>query len=1168
MKERLTTLEREEKILRSLILHSSLGIVSVDRDMQILFCNPVFERMFQYKSQEIIGKNLDTVISRGPSYEKARIYSAQILGGSPVKGEGQRFRKDGTPIYVEFHAVPAIVDGKVIGAYGLYEDVSEKIRLKEKLTKSEKRLKQVFQASPLGIGLVSNQIIQWHNEAMSKLLGYTPGELIGENVRMIYPSDEEFRKAGRCLRGLSAENRIAEAETQWVRKNGEIFDCHLWYSLLDKEMSHPTILTIAEDITERKRIETLLRESEERYRQLVEVSPLPIGVYNQKSLYFKNKAMMKLLRAKSDEDFKGKVVWDFIHPDSLPNIKNRLARILKGESLPPTVQKLLTLDGETLEVEIFSVPVTYQGKRAIMSTFSDVTEKRKAEAKLKEGKTRYLRLYKKSKRQEELYQSLLTSSADAIAIYNLRGETEFINPSFTKIFGWTLGEIKGKRIPFVPAWERKATLSVIRDLLQNGTQVQGFETQRYTKDGRLLDISISASRYSDHEGKPAGMLVVLRDITERKRAEQKLIEEERKYRELYTESKRQEEMYRSLLRSSADAIVIYNLRGEVEFISPSFTKIFGWTLEEIRGKQIPFVPESEKAATTAVIGRLFKEKEPVQNFETKRLTKDGRILNISISGSLFSDVERNHAGMLVVLRDITERVRAEKEIQKSEKRFRDLFNSVSDLIYEQDLEGRFLSFNQAIVNLLGYKPEEIIGKKGPDLMKPELRPYYKSQYLASIRKTGRHQGISVYFTKEGRKVYLEHNSILVKQEGAPPYISGIARDVTERILSNRRIKKLREEMLQAQKMEAIGTLAGGIAHDFNNILMGIQGNISLMKVRLSQDPFLFEKIRTIEEHIERGSDLASQLLGFARGGRYQIKPTDLNTLITREANLFGRAKKEIELHLKLQKNLWPVEVDQRQIAQVLLNLFINAWQAMPRGGHIFIQTQNITFDDGTLPSRSLSPGRYVQVTITDTGIGMDEKTQKKIFDPFFTTKEKERGTGLGLASVYGIIKHHGGIIDVSSTPGEGSSFIFYLPATDKAVQVESKSHDELIRGKGRVLLIDDEEKILQVGEQLLQVLGYEVMTCRRGKEAVEVFKREKGNFDLVILDMIMPGMRGQEVFQALRTIKPDIRVLLASGYSIDGEASTIMAQGCNGFIQKPFSMEKLSTKIQEILKGK
>jgi len=435
LKERLTALEREEKILRSLILHSSLGIVSVDQDMRILFCNPVFESMFQYKNHEIVGKNLDRIISRGPSYEKALDFSKQTLGGSPVKGEGRRFRKDGTPIYVEFHAVPATLDGKVVGAYGLYEDVSEKIRIKEGLTKSEKRLKQVFQASPLGIGLVRHQIMQWHNEAMSKLLGYTPEELIGENARMIYPSDEEFRRAGRYLKYLSPENRTAEVETKWVRKNGEIFDCHLWYAFLDVEEGSPTILTIAEDITERKYIETLLKESEERYRQLVEVSPLPIGVYDQKTLYFKNKAMLKLLRVKSDEDFKGKDVWDFIHPDSLPGIKNRLTRFLKGESLPPNVQKLLTLDGETLEVEIFSVPVTYQGKRAIMSIFSDVTEKRKAEAKLKEEKQKYLRLYKKSKRQEELYQSLLNSSADAIVIYNLQGEAEFVSPSFTKIFG-------------------------------------------------------------------------------------------------------------------------------------------------------------------------------------------------------------------------------------------------------------------------------------------------------------------------------------------------------------------------------------------------------------------------------------------------------------------------------------------------------------------------------------------------------------------------------------------------------------------------------------------------------------------------------------------------------------------------------------------------------------
>jgi len=375
-------------------------------------------------------------------------------------------------------------------------------------------------------------------------------------------------------------------------------------------------------------------------------------------------------------------------------------------------------------------------------------------------------------------------------------------------------------------------------------------------------------------------------------------------------------------------------------------------------------------------------------------------------------------------------------------------------------------------------------------------------------------------------------------------------------------------MLQAQKMEAIGRLAGGIAHDFNNLLMGIQGNISLMEMQSSPEDPGYERLKNIEEYVKSGADLTKRLLGFARGGRYEIVPTDINDLLNNESKLFGRAKKEIAIHKKFQENPWTVEVDQGQMGQVFLNLFVNAWQAMPKGGHIYLQTENIMLREGEADYFSLPPGRYVKVTISDTGVGMDEETQKRVFEPFFTTKKKERGTGLGLASVYGIIKNHGGIIKVESQVGHGTTFILYLPATDKEpLKSQSDSQGEIITGKERILLVDDEEKILDIGKQLLEVLGYEVLTAENGKKAIEIFSKEKNNLALIVLDMIMPGMGGRETFAALRKISPDIKVLLASGYSIDGEASEIMAQGCNGFIQKPFSIKRLSKKIREVLGG-
>jgi CheY-like chemotaxis protein len=281
--------------------------------------------------------------------------------------------------------------------------------------------------------------------------------------------------------------------------------------------------------------------------------------------------------------------------------------------------------------------------------------------------------------------------------------------------------------------------------------------------------------------------------------------------------------------------------------------------------------------------------------------------------------------------------------------------------------------------------------------------------------------------------------------------------------------------------------------------------------------------------------------------------------------MFGRTQKEITIHTNLQEGIWTVEVDQGQLDQVLLNLYVNASQAMPGGGHLYIETQNVMLSNKDVEPYQNKPGNYVKLAVRDTGLGMDEKTKQRIFDPFFTTKEMGRGTGLGLASAYGIIKSHGGIINANSKKGEGSTFNIYLPSSEKKFEQEKSVSEAIINGTGRVLIIDDEELIINVADVMLKRLGYEVMVARSGKEAVEIFKANKNNIDVVILDMIMPDMGGGETFDALKVIRPDIKVLLSSGYSIAGEASKILDRGCDGFIQKPFNMNQISRKIKEVL---
>jgi two-component system cell cycle sensor histidine kinase/response regulator CckA len=386
-------------------------------------------------------------------------------------------------------------------------------------------------------------------------------------------------------------------------------------------------------------------------------------------------------------------------------------------------------------------------------------------------------------------------------------------------------------------------------------------------------------------------------------------------------------------------------------------------------------------------------------------------------------------------------------------------------------------------------------------------------------------------------------------------------DVTE-------TKRFESQLIQSHKMETIGTLAGGIAHDFNNMLMGIQGNVCLMLMDMDAKHPHYEPLRNVEKVVESGARLTSYLLGYARKGKYDVKPINLNLLVEETSNAFGSARKHIKIHRELAEDLSLVEADKNQIEQVLLNLFVNTADAMPDGGDLILKTANTSHEAMRGKLYDPQPGSYVLLTVTDTGVGMDKETAERVFDPFFTTKGMGRGIGLGLAAAYGIIKGHGGYVDVESVEGQGTTFNIYIPATKKGVQEPDGTVEEIVEGTGTVLLVDDEEVLLEVGRELLEAMGYRVLMAKDGEEAVDVFWKNSDDIDLVLLDMVMPNMGGGEAYDRMKEINPDIRVLLSSGFSVDGEATEILERGCNGFIQKPFTMKQLSQKISDLLRKK
>jgi len=527
------------------------------------------------------------------------------------------------------------------------------------------------------------------------------------------------------------------------------------------------------------------------------------------------------------------------------------------------------------------------------------------------------------------------------------------------------------------------------------------------------------------------------------------------------------------------------------------------------------------------------------------------------------------------------RLRAERDIFRnrleiSEERYRYLVQHSPDIIFTLGAKGEFLFVNDTVESLLGYESASLQGKNFSTIVHEDDQEKVRAFFEAARRGKPLSDCMEVKLRCRTKPAGGEDCSVVelraaameespVANGGKIRGIYGVARDITDRKQSEEEKKLLEAQLRQAQKMEAIGTLAGGIAHDFNNLLMAIQGNASLMLFDLNQNHEHFERLRNIEKLVESGSRLTSQLLGYARKGRYEIRPIDLNELVQYACETFNRTKKEIRIKFQLDGHLDPIEADTGQIEQVLMNLLVNAADAMRGGGTVTIRTGNTTHEEMKGKLYNPKPGKYVLLAVSDTGVGMDDKTKERIFEPFFTTKEMGRGTGLGLASTYGIIKGHGGFIDVESQPGKGATFSIYLPSSAKKVPKSHRGLEKIPRGRETVLLVDDEDMVLEIGRALLETMGYHVVTAKDGDEAIALYENQGAGIDLVLLDMVMPGLGGGEVFDRLKTMNPDLKCLLLSGYSIDGEASEILQRGCDGFIQKPFKLRDLSRSIREIL---
>ena len=745
---------------------------------------------------------------------------------------------------------------------------------------------------------------------------------------------------------------------------------------------------------------------------------------------------------------------------------------------------------------------------------------------------------------EEKYRNLFNNAQ--VGIFRTRisdGKVLECNDRFARTYGYeTPDECKDDFVVSEHYADPDIREKMVASLMEKG-EVNDIEGCFSRKDGDDVWVRFSARAYPE-EGYLEG---VGYDITEEKRALEALRESEENFRVLYDNSP---DMYVSV--SPDDASIL--LCNETLLNKTNYSR------EEIIGSPIfkmyhdDCIAGAKKAFQQLVETGVIRDKKLI----LKR--KDGSKIDVSLNVNAVRDETGEIQYSISTWRDITEAKLAEEALQESEIKFRSLFDFSPQAIALTDVEtGRVFDVNDMFCKLTKYSKKEILG-----FTTIELEFYSekdRNRLMKELKVSGKVHGLEMNFKIKDGSIINTLMFATVIQIGGESFILTIFVNMSDQ-------KRLEAQLQQAQKMEAMGTLAGGIAHDFNNLLMAIQGRTSIMLTKKDSSHPDIRHLKGIEDNVESAADLTRQLLGFARGGKYEVKPTDLNELIKKQNRMFGRTKKEIAIRGKYEKDLWSVEVDQGQIDQVLLNLYVNAWQAMPAGGDLYLETENVTLDENYVKPFSIEPGKYVKISVTDTGTGMDKATQEKIFEPFFTTKEMGRGTGLGLASSYGIVKNHGGFINVYSEKGHGTTFNVYLPASEKEVVAQKKSDGDLLRGSETILFVDDEDMIIEVAEEMFEQLGYKLLIARSGKEAIETYEKNKELIDIVLLDMIMPDMSGSDTYDKMKEIDPDIKVLLSSGYSINGQATEIMERGCNGFIQKPFKMQELSQKLREILDEK
>lgn len=602
-----------------------------------------------------------------------------------------------------------------------------------------------------------------------------------------------------------------------------------------------------------------------------------------------------------------------------------------------------------------------------------------------------------------------------------------------------------------------------------------------------------------------------------------------------------------LVRANRAMAAICGYPSTRELLSVSFSDLF-----------------SDASDKNAFVGEVIR-RGVLSGRELLLKRKDGSAVWVSCCASVVLNEQKAATWVDGVIEDITERKLAEQALTATKEKYRQILDQAPAGICEVDLTtGRFKRVNDAMRELTGYSEHELMSMRCYDILSAESRNLL-------IERIGKLFGgekvpeISEYEmrSKQGKVFWavfkLRYHYELENVDRATIVID----DVTERKKAEKERQRVQRRLFQTEKMRAIRTLAGGIAHDFNNLLMAIQANISLMLSKADYAHPYFKYLMAIEEQVKIAADLSSQLLGFARGVKYHLETTDLNQLVREQVSLFARTNRQIRVHPKYQEDLWQVDVDRGRMKQVVLNLCVNAAQTMTQGGDLYIQTRNVVLGNKSKKLGTVKPGRYVRLSVTDTGKGMDEAILNRIFEPFFTTQKMgtQKGIGLGLTITHSIVRDHGGFIRVHSEPGRGTTFRVYLPASPRKVAAKEFAKQPFDRHQETILIVEDETPVMEVIEEMAKRLGFTVLKALSGKEALKVYELNKNRIDLVVLDIVLPDMSGGQVYEHIKRIDPNEKILISTGFDLE---QTTFKDRPVDVIRKPFSLREFSEKLDRI----